>query len=67
MTVHRFIPAGAKHGDKTACGIPIVRIDEPLYHVAHTADGGMISVTSKGLTFDCKRCRRVLEIRHGDK
>ena len=31
-----------------------------------TEDGGAIYVTDKGEQFDCKRCWRVLEIRHQD-
>jgi hypothetical protein len=64
MTIHRFIPAHphGKHGDKTACGIEIVCQDNGG---GRDAGGALIQMTDRGQQFDCVRCRRVLEIRHG--
>jgi hypothetical protein len=30
-------------------------------------DGGLLAVTMKGQSFDCKRCRAVLERQHANK
>lgn len=69
QTVHRFIPPGAKHGAKTACGIPLA--GDPLTAagsaVIEDTAGALISVSMKGQPFDCKRCRVVLERRHQTK
>ena len=75
-TIHRFIPAGPKHGHKTACGIPLATViggvdtdKAGLGRIEHAelwnvGDHGDVCVTGKGQPFDCARCRRVLEIRH---
>lgn len=69
MTVHRFIPAAAKHGDKTGCGIKLACAEPAwsLQKVGTTDDGALIYVTAKGEPFDCPRCRRVLELRHSPR
>lgn len=61
--VHRLIPAGPKHGLMTACRIKLSPTIMPGVH-SDSDYGGLISVTEKGLPFDCERCRRVLELRH---
>ena len=66
-TVHRIIPASKKHGLKTACGIKVGVVLEGysgLY--AKSLDGWNVTVSETGQPFDCKRCRRVLELRHGN-
>jgi hypothetical protein len=66
--IHRFIPAAAKHGSKTACGIKLVcgplREDGAATTEAITDDGGFVAVSMKGKPFDCRRCRSVLEQLH---
>lgn len=64
MTIHRFIPASEKHGQKTACGIKLRFDGYQIYMQAD--DGGIIRVSAKGEHFDCPRCRNRLELRHGD-
>lgn len=65
--IHRFVPAGLKHGNKTACGIGLVDTDPMAAPGTDTMEtparnGGYISVTKKGVPFDCDRCRSVLEL-----
>lgn len=63
--IHRFIAAGIKHGNKTACGIPLVT--NPMgcggSDVTEAVDdhGSFLRVATKGKAFDCDRCRAVLE------
>jgi hypothetical protein len=66
MTVHRFIAAGPKHGNKTACGIklhPDVTANEDGSIITgYTADGThLMDMVGKGQPFDCKRCTAVIE------
>ncbi|WP_316205782.1 hypothetical protein [Bradyrhizobium sp. SZCCHNS1012] len=67
MTVHRIIPAHphGKHGNKTACGIELELPEGDFGYQTIALDGGIVRVSRKGEQFDCSRCRRVLEIRHG--
>jgi hypothetical protein len=63
MTIHGFIPAGPKHGNKTACGIKLGAWEGNAGEGSALAlDGSVIAVSDKGKPFDCPRCRRVLEI-----
>lgn len=66
LTVHRIIPAGPKHGLKTACGIKLAPTGIPGYY-SDADNGGQVSVTEKGIRFDCERCDRVLRIRHANE
>jgi hypothetical protein len=68
-TIHRFIPATDKHGNKTACGIKVGEA-QPVWSddkFAPTDDGGAVYVRMKGKPFDCKRCRAVLEQHHANR
>jgi hypothetical protein len=67
-TIHRIIPATAKHDWKTACGIETGVVREgPLGLYAKATDGWNITVSEFGQPFDCKRCRHVLELKHHNK
>lgn len=61
MSTHRYIPPTNKHGPKTACGIKLRRKPDGT---RRASDGYLIETTEKGQPFDCKRCRRQLELRH---
>lgn len=68
--VHRVIPPNDKHGLQTACGIQLVCALEgsegALYaKTDYTRD--LLTISEKGKPFDCKRCERVLLIRHGNQ
>jgi hypothetical protein len=68
--VHRVVPPSTKHGLKTACGIKLVCVLEgsegALYaKTDYTRD--LLTISEKGKPFDCKRCERVLLIRHGNE
>lgn len=62
-TVHRVIPAGPRNELRTACRIKLAPTDIPGCY-SDADNGGLISVTERGQPFDCKRCNRVLLLRH---
>ncbi|WP_024517105.1 hypothetical protein [Bradyrhizobium sp. Tv2a-2] len=64
-TVHRFVPASDKHGNKTACGIMLRpgRLqpeDPPIVEVLDEYESRLL-VAKKGEPFDCKRCTATIE------
>lgn len=64
-TIHRLIPSNKKHRAKTACGIEIISVHEGSQGLYAVTQGSYkLAVSEKGKPFDCKRCNRVLLLRH---